>query len=276
MRLGVPAVLEYEDDAFVDVGGKQEQGWRTRMYLNRVGRVKGAVAGCIGVSPHLLSKVSPDIPSMLLRGVVDQDILRAAAVPMEARAKRVAFSGTHYRSKGLEPLIAAWNMLDLPGWELHIAGRGELTAALEQMAAPNKSIVFHGLLDRVANARFLGAARIGINPHDVSETPGNVFAFKIVEYLAAGQHCITTPMGALEPELEAGTTYMPDNTPRTIAETLKRVVERGEYQRIAAAAAQDTYGPAAISNALHELVTRVGRERRTPGFRLKAEATPST
>ena len=254
-------ILEFEDDAFVDLGGKAERGFRTRMYLAEARRVMSSLSGCIGVSPHLLSRVSPSIPNMLLRGVVDEDILRAGELPMSSRKKWVAFSGTHYRSKGLEPLIAAWNMLDLPEWELHIAGRGELTTSLEKVAANNKSIVFHGLLDRAQNARFLGTASIGINPHDVSETPGNVFAFKIIEYLAAGTHCITTPMGALEPELEAGITYMPDNTPATIAAMLEKVIDGRQYERVAPQAAQDMYGPAAVASALNELVMRVQRRQ---------------
>jgi len=70
-------------------------------------------------------------------------------------------------------------------------------------------------------------ATIGINPHHVSETPGNVFAFKIIEYLASGAHVITTPMGPLEKELEAGVTYMPDNSPATIAAALELVSGNG-------------------------------------------------
>jgi hypothetical protein len=81
-----------------------------------------------------------------------------------------------------------------PGWELHIAGCGELTAQLEKIAAHDNSIVFHGLPNREENARFIGMAKVGINPHDKSQTSSNVFAFKIIDYLAAG-HCITTPKG---------------------------------------------------------------------------------
>ncbi len=52
--------------------------------------------------------------------------------------------GTHVPGKGLEPLIEAWNSTPLPGWELHIAGRGVLTPKLEKMAEANRTIVFMG------------------------------------------------------------------------------------------------------------------------------------
>jgi len=161
----------------------------------------------------------------------------------------------------LEQLIAAWSLLDQPGWELHIAGRGELTGRLEQETQGIKGIVFHGLLNRQENASFLSEAKIGINPHDVSETPGNVFAFKIIEYLAAGAHCITTPMGALESDIESGITYMPDNSPQTIAATLKQVIEGRQYERLAAGAAQNRYGPDAVARSLDELLKQVAVQK---------------
>jgi hypothetical protein len=256
-RLGLPVVFEYEDDAFVDLGGKVHSGFRARMYLNLARRVMNTASACIGVSPHLLSRVPVSTPGLLLRGVVHDDILNAGTQQMASRRKWVVFSGTHFAGKGLEPLISAWNSMRLPDWELHIAGRGELTTALEQMAGPNETIVFHGLLDRVANARLLGSAKIAINPHDVSHTPGNVFAFKIIEYLAAGAHCVTTPMGILESDLEAGITYMPDNSPETIASTLKRVIDGRLYERVATQAAQNRYGPDSVSRALNKLIDGV-------------------
>jgi glycosyltransferase involved in cell wall biosynthesis len=148
-------------------------------------------------------------------------------------------------------------MLALQDWELHIAGRGSITATLEKLAENDPSIVFHGFLNREENARLLCAAKIGMNAQDVSITPGNVFAFKIIEYLAAGLHVITTPRGALEPELEAGITYIADNTPETLAGCLKKIIIKRLYERTAAQAALRTYGPEAISAALNRLVAQV-------------------
>jgi glycosyltransferase involved in cell wall biosynthesis len=256
-RFGLPVVVEYEDDAFVDIGGRAVNGFKSKLYLKTAQCVLEAAAGGIGVSPHLLSRMPGGIPKMLLRGVVDEDILKAGKRSMALRKNWVVYSGTHYRSKGLEPLITAWKTLNLPGWELHIAGHGELTGLLEQMVKSHKSIIFHGLLNRQEYACFLGEAKIGINPHDLSDTPGNVFAFKIIEYLAAGAHCVTTPMGELEPKIEAGITYLFDNQPATIAATLKQVITSAGYERLSARAAQDAYGPEAVAESLNELLKRV-------------------
>jgi glycosyltransferase involved in cell wall biosynthesis len=253
----LPVVFEYEDDAFVDLGGRSVQGMRAKFYLAEAKKVKNAVSACIGVSPHLLSKVSASIPQVLLRGVVHEEIIKVSARSNASKPNWIVYSGTHGPGKGLEQLIQAWTRMSRGDWELHIAGRGSLTPKLESMARGNPSIVFHGVLDRTENARLLGSARIAINPHDVSETPGNVFAFKIIEYLAAGAHCVTTPMGPLESAMERGITYMGDNSPQTIQSTLKRVIDDRLYERVSTLAAQTAYGADAVSHALDSLLHSV-------------------
>jgi glycosyltransferase involved in cell wall biosynthesis len=186
---------------------------------------------------------------------VSHDIIEASK--QTDRKNWVVYAGTHTRNKGIEQLIAAWSGVNLADWELHLFGKGEITSALEKRAEGNKSIIFHGLLDRRDYAKLLGQARIGINPHSVSQTPGNIFAFKIVEYIGAGLHCITTPMGALEPEIEAGLTYMPDNSPATIAATLQQVIKDHCYKRLAVETILNTYGPEAVARSLDGLLQTV-------------------
>jgi hypothetical protein len=96
-----------------------------------------------------------------------------------------------------------------------------------------------------------------MNAQDVTKTPGNVFAFKIVEYLAAAVHVLTTPRGALEADLEEGVTYIPRNDPDTIAGSLKQLIAQRRYERTAEAAAVRTYGPAAVSEALNRMLQQV-------------------
>jgi glycosyltransferase involved in cell wall biosynthesis len=211
----------------------------------------------MAVSPYLLSQFPSQTPKFLLRGVVSSELLRSGQAAKGRKKNWVVFSGTHEGTQGLEQMIKAWRMLEIRDWELHIAGHGPLTSILEQMAAGASNIVFHGLLNREENARLICAAKIGMNPQDVTTTPGNVFAFKIVEYLAAGAHVITTPRGFLEPELEAGISYIPDNSPATIAACLRQLIESRRYERTAVEATLQTYGPAAVSEALNTLLEQV-------------------
>jgi glycosyltransferase involved in cell wall biosynthesis len=260
-RLHLPVILEYEDDAFVNIAGQETTGFRQKRHLCSVKRILSLVSAGIGVTPHVLTQMPCSVPKFLLRGVVSDEIANAIKPPVPSRKNWVVFSGTLFRTKGLEQLIEAWETLASTDWELHIAGDGELGDRLRRMAANSRGIVFHGVLNRSENARLLCSAKIGINPHDLSTTPGNVFAFKIIEYLAAGMHVISTPMGTLESEIESGITYMPDNTAETIAGTLKKVIENRHYERTAAQAAVQTYGPDAVSKSLNKLLRRMANGR---------------
>jgi glycosyltransferase involved in cell wall biosynthesis len=259
-RFGLPVILEYEDDMFVNVKGEKLDGMADRRSARAAARLLTSVSGCIGVSPYLLAQAPPTIPSLLLRGVVGDDILKASEQWRARKERVVLFSGTHVPSNGVGELIRAWREVQMPDWQLHITGYGRLTEELRQLAAQVRGVVFHGLVSRSELVRLMCSATICINPHVVSQTPGNVFAFKLIEYLACGAHVITTPMGPLEQELEAGITYMPDNSPQTIARTIREVINRRSYDRIAMEAAQLRYGPTAVAKSLSALLGRVRNE----------------
>lgn len=253
-RLGLPVILEYEDDRFVNVFGHSEARLLSNYKERSCKSLMAAVSGCIAVSPHLLSQLPEHTPKMLLRGAVGDDLIGASRRSIGAKMNRVLFSGTHIESNGVAELIAAWRAIHLAGWELHITGYGQLTDSLRQMAEHVPGVIFHGLISRQRLVELMCSAKICINPHRVSQTPGNVFAFKIIEYIAAGAHCVTTRMGALEPDIEAGITYMPDNLPQTIAATLEKVIDERRYERLAADASEKAYGPEAVSRALDKFL----------------------
>ena len=257
--LHLPVVLEYEDDAFVDVRGKTEL---PRLGVSRGHNAVGLLSkfsGCMAASPYLLSRIPSEIPRLLLRGVIGEDLMRASEQLKHEKRNWVLFSGTHYRSKGIKQLIVAWQRLRMAGWELHITGYGELTEALQKMAAGDSSIVFHGLVSRNELVKLMCSAKVCINPHDLSETPGNVFAFKIIEYLAAGAHVLSTPMGELESDIERGVTYMRDNDPATIAATLRDVLSEWGTRDAQALQIGGLYGPHAIANRIDEFIQLVRR-----------------
>jgi glycosyltransferase involved in cell wall biosynthesis len=256
-HLGLPVIFQYEDDVFVTVSGEAEDGWVSKYHRSAYKRILNSVSGCTAVSPHLLSQLPVHIPTLLLRGVVGDDILKASEELKAKKRNCVVFSGTHVASNGVRELIAGWQIAAIPRWELHITGFGAMTEELRKMAARDPSIMFHGMISREELVRLLCSARICVNPHVVSQTPGNVFAFKIVEYLAAGAHVVTTRMGDLEPKLESGITYMNDNSPATIAATLQRVIRNRDYERTAAEAAMQSYGPEAVSRSLDKLLNKV-------------------
>ena len=252
-RLGLPVVIEYEDDAFLDVEGRPDPSLRPG-YVQCARGILASVAGGFACSPHLLAQLPEKRPQLMVRGVVAEEILRASDKTEAEKKNWVLFSGTHYRTKGIAPLIKAWSQAQLPGWELHITGEGEETVALKNLANGQPQIIFHGTVALAELAQLMSLAKICINPHELSSRPGNVFAFKIIEYLAAGAHVISTPMGAVENEIAAGITFMPDNTPETIARTLQAVVQTGAWRQTAKRAVHDLYRSDVLRATLDKLI----------------------
>lgn len=250
-RMRIPVLLQYEDDAFVGIDGAKTRGSPGHHALAK--KIMQAVAGGMACSPHLLSQLPADRPRLLLRGAVGADLLAARRSATAERRNWVLFSGTHSPQYGISALIQAWTQIDLPGWELHITGAGEETVRLQQIAQQNPTIRFHGLVSRSKVVELMTQAKICINPHELSQRPGNVFAFKIIEYLGAGAHVLTTRMGAIESEIEKGITYMPDNAPATIARALTDAVRSEAWLRSAADHVAKTYGPAPVATALEGL-----------------------
>src|SRR5204862_2670338 len=122
------------DDAFRSVAGEPETGLVTRYHHRAYRRVLATVSGCIAVSPHLLSQVPPGVPTLLLRGVVGDDVLDASERLRGSKKDIVLFSGTHTKWNGVEELIKAWSTMAVTGWELHITGYGEMTDTLRRMS----------------------------------------------------------------------------------------------------------------------------------------------
>ena len=69
-RLGLPVLLEYEDDTFVDVRGERATGLLARYHRSVHAKMLQQVSGCMAVSPYLLTQLPSSIPKLLLRGVV--------------------------------------------------------------------------------------------------------------------------------------------------------------------------------------------------------------
>jgi hypothetical protein len=258
VRRNIPVVLQYEDDHFMDVGEPGGSRYTEGLQRNAARQVLRAISGCVANSPSLLAQAPEHASKLLLSGVIGEGIRQAAEARTSPRQNWVVFSGTHTKAQGLEQLIAAWRIAALPGWELHIAGHGDMTRTLQRLAEGDPTITFHGILDRHRNAQLLTGGRLSVVPFEVRETQG--FSFKTIECLGAGLHVITTRLTAFDgmaPQLKAGITFIDDNRPETIAAALKEVVAQRRYERDVAKAALDVYGHDAVARSLDAFMTDV-------------------
>jgi glycosyltransferase involved in cell wall biosynthesis len=251
--LGVPVFIEYEDDAMVTREGAID--WFNRLCKIAGGFFRRYVSGCIAVTPELLAQF-PGAGHMLLRGIVGRDLMDAARSKRFTKEKIVLYSGSLFSNKGADLAVEAWKNGPVDGWQLHVTGTGPLASWVEEISRTCPSLVYHGVVPREKMVELLCAATICVNPHRSSAVPGNVFPFKVVEYLAAGAHVVSTRMGMFERELEQGITYMDVDSVECLVETMHRVIRDRLYSHTAADYVWNEYGFDAVSEKLGKFVAR--------------------
>src|SRR5687767_1708798 len=256
IRHGLPVVMEYEDDQFLEIWEPNFSRFTSNVWEKQARQLLPRVSGCVAGSADLLAQVG-DVPKLLLPGVIDRAIVTEGE-RSNGRRNWVVFSGTHSRYQGLTSLITSWKQTPQPGWELHIAGHGEITSELHALATGDPTIVFHGVLDRDANARLLTQGKISVVAYEVEKTRG--FSFKTLECLGAGLHVITTrltALSALDPELKTGLTYLDGNDPDTISACLTSVIKDRRYEQTSRGEAIARYGPDAVQRSLNAFLLSI-------------------
>jgi glycosyltransferase involved in cell wall biosynthesis len=251
-RLGVPLVLEYEDNALVDRAGRTSWRARHRRWLKNV--LDRRIRGCFAPSPELLAQY-PRCPTYLLRGIIADDLLAACAARLDPAERIAIFAGSLSESKGVDRLLEAWDAERPDGWALHVTGAGPLETQLRERAASIPNVTFHGCVERADVVRLLASAAVCLNPHRQQEAAGSVFPFKLIEYLATDARVLSTRMGEFEAELEDAITYCPDDTVEGLREGLRTVLALPPLAPSAAGAyVRATYSCAAVSRALDEFL----------------------
>ena len=166
------------------------------------------------------------------------------------------YSGTLNESKGVIELVEAWERLILQ-LTLHITGIGPLEEFVKSKVKLMNNVVFHGFIDENELLDLLSSSYICINPHRTSVVPGNLFAFKIVEYIASGAHVITTPMGEVEKEIEENLTYIENFSVESIRKTIEYVIENKRYLKSDTKYVNSQYSLTAVSTRLNDLFEKI-------------------
>ncbi len=253
-RWGIPVVLEYEDSVEIFADGSRT--WKNRVWASMLESIRPHVKGIIAASPELLEQLeSPN--KLLLRGLLSPDIRELAPTPVQ-QPVRILFAGSMQRSKGVDLLCEAWELLSTKGTELHLVGSGQELPGL-QSRYQCAGRVFHGLVSRQKLLSLMSSAWIFANPHRSGrDLPGNVSPFKLVEYLGVGRPVISTRMGAIESELEQGICYSNSQSPADIAIAIDSVLHNYSFWAGRAAhareAAWQSYSPATVASGVSKVL----------------------
>ncbi|THV33957.1 glycosyltransferase family 4 protein [Glycomyces buryatensis] len=155
--------------------------------------------------------------------------------------------------KGVELLLDAWKLADLPGQKLRIAGDGPLRSLVEEAAASDESVEYLGQLGPVERDAAVAASAAVVIPsiwQDILPTTG-------LEALASGRAVVVTKMGGapfiagVETDAPAG--LATDPTPAALAHGLETVAMDPSYAANARARYESTFAPEVTLRRLIEI-----------------------
>lgn len=259
--LKIPVFLEYEDDAAVARDG-------TIGFFNRLHRIAGRffkpyLKGCFAISPELIAQIGLN-NSFLLRGLIAPDLFNASTGLVAPKKRIILYAGTLEKNKGVDRLLDAWGTLaNREDWELHISGEGSLREKVAEAAKANGSIVYHGFLNRLQFIHILVAAKVCVNPHLYSSTKGNIFPFKIVEYLSAGALVLSTPLTSVDNEMTTGMIFTKSDSVVDLADGLQRIVSSSDFANPLSAQkfVTESYSYSALKKSLYIMFSNAGLVR---------------
>lgn len=151
-----------------------------------------------------------------------------AMEPAPARPLRIGAIGRLDTQKGFDTLIKAFLATETPGLELHLFGDGEERTALEELAAGEPRIVFHGHSDDPV------AAMASV---DAVAMPSRWEAYGLValEARAAGRPLLVSPVDGLKDHAEAGAIAIATSGVPGWAAALDRLARGIDEDRVLAA-----------------------------------------
>jgi glycosyltransferase involved in cell wall biosynthesis len=260
-----PLIVEYEDDACSVISARLT-AWHRSRGARAIALARKSAAGVMAVSPELQRQLAI-ANSVVMPGIVGDDILSLPRrqAPLEG-ALRVVYAGGLNHEKGPDLLVQAIRDID---WavEVDVVGAGPLLAQLRAVAASCLVPVrVHGEVSRAQLASILGRAHVAVNPHRMSqERLGQIFPFKVVEYLGAGLPVVSSRLGESPPELRgsmASVVMYESNEAGALRAALTEARARlGDLQAAAVAAratVAEEFSPAAAARKLEVLLVSAG------------------
>lgn len=199
---------------------------RTLKYLDglQIKKLYRWMDGYVLFSKYMVEKIPTEgKPVITIEGVATIDELNTEPVQKE---RLIMHAGTLHKNIGIEQIIEAMTLLRDLDLRLWIFGDGELRPYIEQKAAENSNIEYKGFVDRNILFAYQKKALAMINARNPKDDFTRYsFPSKVFEYLYSGTPFITTVLSGVPEEYRKFLIEIADNSPKVIAETVRKVVE---------------------------------------------------
>ncbi|MEU4447422.1 glycosyltransferase [Actinosynnema sp. NPDC050801] len=202
------------------------------------------------LSPYLADGYFTGVPRTIIPNTVPFEWgnpLHAARRRRQADARedvtRFLFVGRLDHYKGVRPLLAAFEALDVPSARLDVAGEGILAAEVAEHARRDPRTTFHGPVEGERRRDLFDRADVLLCPSTWDEP----FGLVVLEAYAAGLPVVVARSGALPELVDDGGTglVVAPGSAGALTAAMRRVLDPADRHRMAANAANRawTYRP---------------------------------
>ena len=136
-----------------------------------------------------------DKPFVLIEGMIDKDVKNPLP---NVHNKIVLYAGGIYEKFGLKKLVSASKLVDIPGFELHIYGEGNLVSYITEIEKVDERIKYLGCLSLSDLFEKEREACLLINTRPTNERFTKYsFPSKTLEYMSTGRPVMSTKLAGI-------------------------------------------------------------------------------
>ena len=221
-RLHIPITIEYED-GYSDV--KEISKLKSLIFTHTEKKVSKYVDSAILVNSKLKEKY--DVPSVLVRGVVNKDFYNDCKKYKKKKNKvfTVLYSGGLDKSRGINVLIESLKLIDID-FKLIITGKGKISSNDER-------IDFKGFVSYEAMKAMMMQSDLLVQCQLVNDTfSTSSFPSKLFEYIATDNYILSSKVSDVEDFAGNSILYYDNDDPADLAKKILEVYDLWYNNRV--------------------------------------------
>ena len=191
--------------------------------------------GYVLLTEAMAERVRPGAkPYLVIEGQVDSTMEEQSnCLENKWSGLNCVYAGGLHKKYGIETLVKAFVLADVPNSFLHIYGDGDFAPELHQIT--NEHIHYHGIVPNSEVVAAEIASTLLINPRPTTEEFVKYsFPSKNMEYMASGTPVLTTNLPGMPEEYKDYVYIFDDETVQGMAKTIREVLSlptKGLYRK---------------------------------------------
>lgn len=210
--------------------------WMRRLEFKTQTGLIPKVDGLLVCNRAIVEDFAPEREALLIEGGVRESLVR----DFEARPRHsgdtfnLVFAGQLSDLNGVQLLLKAVKLLDMPSLRVTILGGGEYADEVRDAAKEDPRICYRGLVAHYDVLAAYADADLLVNlRRTVYDTHRYVFPSKVVECLATGRPLLSTLTGHVVEEFGEFVFLLDQETPEGLAQRLQEIADMPMAERIA-------------------------------------------